>query len=183
RSAPSKTISFRGVRPGGSPSWRAASRASWLAAAATSPASSIHPPKAAGTGPTRGKRRAPTNGWRAPRSTPAAGGQTGSSGSARGLASGSLRHRWAAPRIRPWALRRGDTCSNVSASHERTNSVSLLFNGREEPMAGVLSGKSGLVTGGGRAIGSAVAPELGRHGANRAVGFSGNVDTHYSAVE
>ena len=50
-------------------------------------------------------------------------------------------------------------------------------------MAGVLSGKSGLVTGGGRGIGRAIALELGRHGANVAVGYSGNVETAESAVE
>ena len=37
---------------------------------------------------------------------------------------------------------------------------------------GVLSGRSGVVTGGGRGIGRAIALELGRHGANVAVGYS-----------
>jgi acetoacetyl-CoA reductase len=49
-------------------------------------------------------------------------------------------------------------------------------------MAGVLSGKSGLVTGGGRGIGRAIALELGRHGANVAVGYSGNAEAADSAV-
>jgi acetoacetyl-CoA reductase len=50
-------------------------------------------------------------------------------------------------------------------------------------MAGVLQGKSGLVTGGGRGIGRAIALELGRHGANVAVGYSGNVEAAESAVD
>src|SRR5438132_3718872 len=50
-------------------------------------------------------------------------------------------------------------------------------------MAGVLSGKSGLVTGGGRGIGRAIALEVGRHGANVAVGYSGNLEAADSAVE
>src|ERR1700694_4880628 len=50
-------------------------------------------------------------------------------------------------------------------------------------MPGVLDGKSGLVTGGGRGIGRAIALELGRHGANVAVGYSGNTEAAQSAVE
>ena len=50
-------------------------------------------------------------------------------------------------------------------------------------MAGVLQGKSGLVTGGGRGIGRAIALELGRHGANVAVGYSGNVEAAESAAD
>src|SRR5207302_5444314 len=49
-------------------------------------------------------------------------------------------------------------------------------------MPGVLDGKSGLVTGGGRGIGRAIALELGRHGANVAVGYSGNTEAAESAV-
>jgi acetoacetyl-CoA reductase len=49
-------------------------------------------------------------------------------------------------------------------------------------MPGVLAGKSGLVTGGGRGIGRAIALELGRHGANVAVGYSGNTEAAESAV-
>jgi acetoacetyl-CoA reductase len=49
-------------------------------------------------------------------------------------------------------------------------------------MPGVLDGKSGLVTGGGRGIGRAIALELGRHGANVAVGYSGNQEAADSAV-
>jgi acetoacetyl-CoA reductase len=49
-------------------------------------------------------------------------------------------------------------------------------------MAGVLQGKSGLVTGGGRGIGRAIALELGRHGANIAVGYSGNAEAAESAA-
>src|SRR5256714_4589955 len=37
---------------------------------------------------------------------------------------------------------------------------------------GLLSGRSGVVTGGGRGIGRAIALELGRHGADVAVGYS-----------
>jgi acetoacetyl-CoA reductase len=50
-------------------------------------------------------------------------------------------------------------------------------------MPGVLDGKSGLVTGGGRGIGRAIALELGRHGANVAVGYSGNIEAAESAVD
>jgi acetoacetyl-CoA reductase len=50
-------------------------------------------------------------------------------------------------------------------------------------MPGALEGKSGLVTGGGRGIGRAIALELGRHGANVAVGYSGNVEAANSAVD
>ncbi|MDQ6672988.1 MAG: 3-oxoacyl-ACP reductase [Chloroflexota bacterium] len=50
-------------------------------------------------------------------------------------------------------------------------------------MPGVLEGKSGLVTGGGRGIGRAIALELGRHGANVAVGYSGNTEAAQSAVD
>jgi len=50
-------------------------------------------------------------------------------------------------------------------------------------MPGVLDGKSGLVTGGGRGIGRAIALELGRHGANVAVGYSGNTEAAQSAVD
>jgi 3-oxoacyl-(acyl-carrier-protein) reductase len=39
---------------------------------------------------------------------------------------------------------------------------------------GFLSGRAGVVTGGGRGIGRAIALELGRHGANVAVGYSQN---------
>jgi acetoacetyl-CoA reductase len=49
-------------------------------------------------------------------------------------------------------------------------------------MPGALDGKSGLVTGGGRGIGRAIAMELGRHGANVAVGYSGNREAAESAV-
>jgi acetoacetyl-CoA reductase len=49
-------------------------------------------------------------------------------------------------------------------------------------MPGALDGKSGLVTGGGRGIGRAIAMELGRHGANVAVGYSGNTEAAQSAV-
>ena len=49
-------------------------------------------------------------------------------------------------------------------------------------MPGALDGKSGLVTGGGRGIGRAIAMELGRHGANVAVGYSGNTEAAESAV-
>jgi acetoacetyl-CoA reductase len=49
-------------------------------------------------------------------------------------------------------------------------------------MAGVLDGKSGLVTGGGRGIGRAISLELGRHGANVAVGYSGNTEAAESVV-
>jgi acetoacetyl-CoA reductase len=49
-------------------------------------------------------------------------------------------------------------------------------------MPGALDGKSGLVTGGGRGIGRAIATELGRHGANVAVGYSGNMEAAESAV-
>jgi acetoacetyl-CoA reductase len=49
-------------------------------------------------------------------------------------------------------------------------------------MPGALDGKSGLVTGGGRGIGRAIALELGRHGANVAVGYSGNTEAAESAV-
>src|SRR5437763_4813940 len=48
---------------------------------------------------------------------------------------------------------------------------------------GLLSGRSGLVTGGGRGIGRAIALELGRHGANVAVGYSGNTEAAESAVD
>src|SRR4029077_19598265 len=50
-------------------------------------------------------------------------------------------------------------------------------------MPGALDGKSGLVTGGGRGIGRAIAVELGRHGANVAVGYSGNTEAAESAVD
>jgi acetoacetyl-CoA reductase len=40
---------------------------------------------------------------------------------------------------------------------------------------GILSGKSGLVTGAARGIGRAIAMELGRHGANIGVGYSSSV--------
>ena len=49
-------------------------------------------------------------------------------------------------------------------------------------MPGVLDGKCGLVTGASRGIGRAIALELGRHGANVAVGYSGNVEAAESAV-
>ena len=48
---------------------------------------------------------------------------------------------------------------------------------------GALDGKSGLVTGGGRGIGRAIALELGRHGANVAVGYSGNAAAAALVVE
>ena len=50
-------------------------------------------------------------------------------------------------------------------------------------MPGALDGKSGLVTGGGRGIGRAIALELGRHGAHVAVGYSGNIEAAQSAVD
>ncbi|MGI9146119.1 MAG: 3-oxoacyl-ACP reductase [Chloroflexota bacterium] len=50
-------------------------------------------------------------------------------------------------------------------------------------MPGALDGKSGLVTGGGRGIGRAIALELGRHGANVAVGYSSNTEAADSAVK
>jgi acetoacetyl-CoA reductase len=50
-------------------------------------------------------------------------------------------------------------------------------------MPGVLEGKCGLVTGGGRGIGRAIALELGRHGANVAVGYSGNAEAAALAVD
>ena len=50
-------------------------------------------------------------------------------------------------------------------------------------MPGALAGKSGLVTGGGRGIGRAIALELGRHGANIAVGYSANTEAAESVVE
>jgi 3-oxoacyl-(acyl-carrier-protein) reductase len=50
-------------------------------------------------------------------------------------------------------------------------------------MPGALEGRSGLVTGGGRGIGRAIALELGRHGANVAVGYSGNTEAAESAVQ
>jgi acetoacetyl-CoA reductase len=50
-------------------------------------------------------------------------------------------------------------------------------------MPGVLQGRSGLVTGGGRGIGRAIALELGRHGANIGVGYSGNQEAADSAVD
>src|SRR5712692_5850137 len=49
-------------------------------------------------------------------------------------------------------------------------------------MPGALDGKSGLVTGGGRGIGRAIAVELGRHGANVAVGYSANTEAAESVV-
>jgi acetoacetyl-CoA reductase len=49
-------------------------------------------------------------------------------------------------------------------------------------MPGALDGKSGLVTGGGRGIGRAIALELGRRGANVAVGYSGNTEAAESVV-
>ena len=47
---------------------------------------------------------------------------------------------------------------------------------------GFLSGRAGVVTGGGRGIGRAIALELGRHGANVAVGYSQNDDAANEVV-
>src|SRR6202048_1354858 len=49
-------------------------------------------------------------------------------------------------------------------------------------MPGAVGDKGGLVTGGGRGIGRAIALELGRHGATLAVGYSGNTEAAQSAV-
>src|SRR5215207_5284728 len=48
---------------------------------------------------------------------------------------------------------------------------------------GLLTGRSGVVSGGGRGIGRSIALELGRHGANVAVGYSGNQEAADSAVQ
>jgi acetoacetyl-CoA reductase len=47
---------------------------------------------------------------------------------------------------------------------------------------GLLSGRSGVVTGGGRGIGRAIALELGRHGAAVAVGYSQNTEAAEGVV-
>src|SRR5215212_4018280 len=47
---------------------------------------------------------------------------------------------------------------------------------------GLLTERSGVVTGGGRGIGRAIALELGRHGANVAVGYSQNENAAQEVV-